>query len=116
MKTLKYYALAALCAFTLASCQPKEEKVLADYQSLIEQVEANGEEYTEEDWTKLSQEVEKISVIEKTCSFTDEQTEELGKKKGQLIRVIAEKKVKSLGKDVEGLINQGKGFLKGLTK
>lgn len=108
MKKLTYFlALTLMVLFT--SCQQTKKGVIADINNLIETIDEEGADYSEEQWEKANEKFEKFcEEAEELKDWTVEETAELAKAKAKYLGVQlkknSEKAAKSAGKALEGLM------------
>ena len=114
----KFVLLIISCLFIslLASCQSKEESTLSKFQAISEQLEQKGSDMTDEEWDKLQVKYTALLEDVKTCNFTDEQLEELGKLEAKITTLIIKKKGSDFGKSIKDVFKKGKSIVEGVKE
>lgn len=107
-------ALVAMCVMT--SCKSNEEEAIAKLDDLLERVERQGDEMSQDDWEKIYADYQSIGLDNEELNFTDEQREMVGRKTGQLLTEYAEHTGKNLGRQIQEAVKEGIGFVKGLIQ
>ena len=99
-------------AFCLSACSTKQGPI-NNLSSLAEEVQANGSNYTEEDWNAVAEELEVIeSEMEQyKDEYTDEDIKEIGRLKGILVAQYTKESVKSITSGVENAMKEAEGFV-----
>ena len=119
---MKHYLRTLLVAFIavmlLGSCKSKEERVLDRLQTMSEEIQKNGDNFSKEDWEKLYKEYTDIhaKILNKEYNFTDEQAHELGKLEGKIGKAFVKHSMSDFGKAADELIKKGSEFLKGILE
>jgi len=110
--------IAIMAIMLLGSCKSKEEKVLDQLQSMTENIQNNGDNFTSEDWEKLYQDYSALhnKILNDGYDFTDEQMRELGRLEGKLGKAFAKQSMSDFGKAAEEFIRKGTEFIKGITE
>lgn len=121
MKTKVLFVFAILfMAFTLTSCQTKEERFIGKMESLAERIDKNAETYDSEDWEAVLKEYAQLQEEAVKCDFTQEQYKELGRIEAKLTSVLTSEGAKSFGREFNSLLQNGKnfidGFMQGITE
>ncbi|MCR5191712.1 MAG: hypothetical protein K6D59_00280 [Bacteroidales bacterium] len=114
----KLLVIFACVAITLAfvSCSPVDRNI-NKLSKLVEMVEEDGANFTNEDWEYVSEEYREIkeSLSELRDKTTNEQRQEIGRLKARLGKAVAMGKVNSITGSFGGLIDELSGFVKGMT-
>ena len=119
---MKHYLRTLLVAFIavmlLGSCKSKEERVLDRLQTMSEEIQKNGDNFSKEDWEKRYKEYTDIhaKILNKEYNFTDEQAHELGKLEGKIGKAFVKHSMSDFGKAADELIKKGSEFLKGILE
>lgn len=116
MKKITLLILSCILYSAFTSCQSKEESVISKLQAISEQIEEKGDIMTDEDWNKLEQKHDEIMEYIKTCSFTDEQEEQLIKIESKIATQTLKQKGKDFGKSVKSILKKGKGIVDGIKE
>ena len=67
-KFLLVLVLFVISVFILSSCD-KQQGVIEDYTALVEEIETDGENFTEQDWEDLCQHCEIVDTLMQRSSF-----------------------------------------------
>ncbi|MBR5070211.1 MAG: hypothetical protein IKX25_12515 [Bacteroidales bacterium] len=115
---LRTLLVALVAVMLLVSCKSKEERVLDRLQTMSEQIQKNGDNFSKEDWEKLYKEYSDIhaKILNKEYNFTDEQMRELGKLEGKIGKAFVKHSMSDFGKAADELIKKGSEFLKGILE
>ncbi len=104
-----------LCMFFLSSCD-KEQGVIEDYAALVEEIESDGDNFTEKQWEDFSLRCDETESEMRECSFSKEQKQELRKLQGRMAAAIGKNSGKLLKDAAEDAIEQFKAFSQGLME
>ncbi len=118
----KYFKIGVLlisCSLFLAACN-QEQSVINDYASLVEEVETDGGNFSEQDWEDFTLRCEEVDEDMQKYTFTKEQQQELRKLQGRMAAAIGKhsaKLLKNAAKDAAEQIKAfSEGFMEGLTE
>lgn len=95
-----------------ASCETSQTPV-NELSSLLEKIDNNSENYSEEDWNNITNEFTEIEEELSKYEYTDEELKEIGRIKGQILAKMIKSAVKDLKKQMEDLSKQLEGGLEG---
>ncbi len=112
---MKKLILYIFISFVLLSCN-KEQDVIEDYASLIENVEQNGAEFTDQDWEDFSYESQDIEERMQNCSFSSEQKKEIAKLNVRLAVAIGKHSGTLLKDATKEVLNFMEGFSEGFME
>lgn len=98
----------------LSSCSTKQDPI-NDLAILVEDVQANGAFYSEDDWGYVTQQIDVIEneIEQYKNEYTDEECKEIGRLKGILLAQYAKNSVRSFKNGVENAINEAEGIVDG---
>lgn len=105
MKKIVYLFVGIFFCYLMVSCDSKQDPI-NELNNLAEEIEANGNNYTEEDWNNISNEIEEIDSELEKYQYTDEEQKEIGRLKAKLSYDIA---IKYGTKKAKQLFNQAFG-------
>lgn len=109
----------AVCLLLLVSCN-KEQSVINDYTALVEEVEANGDDFTEQQWEDYTQRCEEVETEMQQYDFNREQKQEIRKLQGRMAAAIGKHSgtiLKNAAKDVlEQIEAFSEGFMEGINE
>ena len=115
MKKVFLSLLVAGC-LCLASCESKES-CINDLKALVENVQENGGEFTEEQWDKANEKfgqlIEKINAYE---DLSEEEVKEVYKLQGQYSATVLKETGKNLKNQLKKAGEAINGFLDGLKE
>lgn len=111
--------LFVISVFILTSCD-KQQGVIEDYTALVEEIETDGENFTEQDWEDFSQRCENVETEMQQYSFDKEQKKELRKLQGRMAAAIGKHGgtiLKNAAKDaLEQIEAFSEGFMEGINE
>lgn len=113
------HLLLAVCLLLLVSCN-KEQSVINDYTALVEEVEANGDDFTEQQWEDYTQRCEEVETEMQQYDFNREQKQEIRKLQGRMAAAIGKHSgtiLKNAAKDaLEQIEAFSEGFMEGINE
>ncbi len=109
--TIAFFMLLSSC---LSACSTKQGAI-ANLADLTEEVQANGSNYSEDDWNAVAEELAAIeSEIEQYREeYTDEELKEIGRLKGVLLAQYTKYSVQSIKDGVENAMKEAEGLIDG---
>ena len=116
MKKITLLILTGILFSAITSCQSKEESVISKLQAISEQIEEKGDTMTDEDWNKLEKKNDELMKIVETCTFTDEQEEQLYIIESKIATQSIKQKGKDIGKSIKNLLKNSKGIVEGIKE
>ena len=118
-KILIVPVLFVISVVILTSCD-KQQGVIEDYTALVEEIETDGENFTEQDWEDFSQRCENVETEMQQYSFDKEQKKELRKLQGRMAAAIGKHGgtiLKNAAKDaLEQIEAFSEGFMEGINE
>ena len=108
--------LFTFCIACLCSCHSKQGPI-NDLADLTEDVKANYENYTEEDWNAFAEEYELIEqeLEEYQDQYSDEEKKEIGRLKGKCLAYITKYSVKSFKNSMDNALKEAEGIFEGFS-
>lgn len=105
-----------LCVISLSSCHSKESPI-KNLTELTEDVKANYENYSEDDWQSFAEELEMIEhdLEQYIEEYTDEEKKEIGKLKGICLGYAAKYSVNNFKNNMENVMKEMEGIIEGFT-
>lgn len=102
---------------TAISCNSKQDAI-SRLETLYEELQQNGEEYTADDWDAIITEMNDIDDVLKQnqSEYSDEEIKEIGRLKGLCLAQIAKYSVHSFKDQLKNVINEAEGMFEGLTE
>lgn len=111
MRKILITVIMLLC---VVSCD-SPQNAIRDLESLLNEIEANYQYYSDEDWENISVRYETIETELSQYKFTDEELKEIGRMKGKCLGYMMqhsindlEEEIRVFSKELEGGID---GFL-----
>ena len=100
--------------FCLFACSTKQEPI-SNLSALVEEVQANGSNYSENDWSVIAQELDAIEreMEQYKGEYTDEEIKEIGRLKGILLAQYTKYSVKNIKNGVENAMKEAEGLIDG---
>ena len=118
MKNLFLTVVTFVMLLGMISCD-SSQSAIRDLEVLLNEIEANYQSYSEEDWENMSLSYSAIEEELAKHEYTDEELKEIGRMKGRCLGYLTkqsikeiEKKLEDFGKELEGGIE---GFLEILS-
>ncbi len=98
--------------FTLSSCDPAQAAI-DDLEALTEDVEQNGDSFTDEDWNESINTFGRLLEETSQHEYTDEQRREIGRLKGRYIGALTQQKIKEWGDSISSWGSDVKNEIEG---
>lgn len=118
MKSSTFLLTALFCLFILCSCD-KKQHAIDNLSDLVEKVEKNASDYTEEDWAEVNQQYDKIIAEIDKYDYSSKDSKRISKLKGKYSGIKTRNTINNFvdgidktAKKVKGTIE---GFAEGLT-
>ena len=89
MRKILFTTLVCLTAF-LSACSSKQSPI-DDLSELAEELSANGDNYTEEEWESAAEQFEGITEDLEDHSYSDEEYRKIGKLKARVYHLFSSK-------------------------
>lgn len=115
MKKLRIFMVVVMIAVFVMACNTSQSAI-SDLESLVEKVEKNRKEYTEEDWTSVMKEYSTINESLKENEYTEEELKEIGRLKGRYVGLLTKSAMKVAGSQLKTLLKQFEGGMEGLSE
>lgn len=116
MRVLLTTIFTLFAMITLSSCQSQEERVVSRIEKLSARIDADGKNFSPEDWEEALEELEEIHDDMGDCEFTKEQLKAVGRADGKLTIIITKQAAKAMGRDVGTLMKNISTYAKGLKE
>ena len=104
-----------VCLFTFLSCNPKQ-RAIDNLSDLVEKVEKNASEYTEEDWVEVNQQYDKLIAEIDKYEYTGKESERISKLKGKYVGIKARNTISKFVDDIDKTAKEVKGAIEGFTE
>ena len=105
MNKLNVFLAAIAFSLGFSSCETSKTPI-SELSSLVEKVEDRYDEFTDEDWEKIEEELSKYD-------YSEEDLKEIGKLKGRIFAKMTKNAVKDFSKQIEDLGKQIEGGVEG---
>ena len=116
MRVLLTTIFTLFAMITLSSCQSQEERVVSRIEKLSARIDADGKNFSPEDWEEALEELEEIHDDMGECEFTKEQLKAVGRADGKLTIIITKQAAKAMGRDVGTLMKNISSYAKGFKE
>lgn len=116
MRSLITFIVTLFTVLTLSSCQSHEECVISRIDNLSARIEANGKDFSSDDWTEALKELEEIHEDMSNCNFTPEQLKKVGRADGKLTAIIVSEASKSLGDKASSFFENVGSYVNGFIE
>lgn len=109
------FTLVALLFLGFVSCDSSQSAV-RDLEMLLNEIEANYQSYSEEDWEDMLMSYSAIEEELAKHEYTDEELKEIGRIKGRCLGYLTKQSVKDLEKQLKDLSKEIEGGIEGLLE
>lgn len=109
------FTLVALLFLGFVSCDSSQSAV-RDLEMLLNEIEANYQSYSEEDWEDMLMSYYAIEEELAKHEYTDEELKEIGRIKGRCLGYLTKQSVKDLEKQLKDLSKEIEGGIEGLLE
>ena len=96
----------------IEGCANKPERYLNSLESIVEDVESNGNNYSSEDWEYCNQEFEAITeyLAESSDKLTPEQNREIGRLCARYHKAVVKNKINGISERISAIGEQVIGY------
>lgn len=115
MKHVNIFLIAIICSLLTISCNNAKTSI-DELSLLIEDIEENSDNYTDEDWEYVIEEYSLIEQEMENYEYTDEELREIGRLKGIFAMKIAKQVLKDYTEDIKDMQLQFEGGLDGIKE
>ena len=115
MKHVDIFLIAIICSLLAISCNNAKTNI-DELSLLIEDIEENSDNYTDEDWEYVIEEYSLIEQEMENYEYTDEELREIGRLKGIFAMKIAKQVLKDYTEDIKDMQLQFEGGLDGIKE
>lgn len=102
MNIFKLFLFLLISPLVFTSCETSQAPI-NELTSLLEKIDNNSENYSEEDWNNITNEFTEIEEELTKYEYTDEELKEIGRIKDIIIIKMTKSVVKDLTKQMEDL-------------
>lgn len=115
MKHVNIFLIAIICSLLAIFCNNAKTSI-DELSLLIEDIEENSDNYTDEDWEYVIEEYSLIEQEMENYEYTDEELREIGRLKGIFAMKIAKQVLKDYTEDIKDMQLQFEGGLDGIKE
>ncbi len=115
MRHVNIFLIAIICSLLAISCNNAKTSI-DELSLLIEDIEENSDNYTDEDWEYVIEEYSLIEQEMENYEYTDEELREIGRLKGIFAMKIAKQVLKDYTEDIKDMQLQFEGGLDGIKE
>ena len=115
MRNLFLTVVTFIMLLGMISCD-SSQSAIRDLEVLLNEIEANYQSYSEEDWENMSL---SYSVIEEELAkheYTDEELKEIGRMKGRCLGYLTKQSIKEIEKQLEDFGKELEGGIEGFLE
>ena len=115
MKHVNIFLIAIICSLLAISCNNAKTSI-DELSLLIEDIEENSDNYTDEDWEYVIEEYSLIEQEMENYEYTDEELRDIWRLKGIFPIKIAKQVLKDYTEDIKDMQLQFEGGLDGIKE
>jgi len=115
MKTSTFFLTALLCIFVLCSCD-KKQYAIDNLSDLVEKVEKNASDFTEEDWAEVDQQYDKIIAEIDKYDYSSDDSKRISKLKGKYSGLKTRNTFNKIVDGIDKTAKEVKGAIEGFTE
>lgn len=103
-----------VCLFALFSCNQRQ-RAIDNLSDLVEKVEKNASEYTEEEWTEVNQQYDEIIAEIEKYDYSSEDSERISKLKGKYAGIKTRNTISKFVDNIDKTAKEVKGAIEGFA-
>ena len=113
-----FTAFFFICIVAITISCTSRQNAVSRLESLYEELQQNGKEYTADDWDAIITEMNDIDDVLKQnqSEYSDEEIKEIGRLKGLCLAQIAKYSVHSFKDQLNNVIKEAEGLFEGFTE
>lgn len=108
--------LSVLFSLLLFSSCDKKQYAIGKLNNLVEKVEKNASQYTDDDWTKVNKEYDDLIAEIDKYDYSAEDTKRIAELKGKFVGIKAKNTIDSFMDGIDKAAKGLKGAIEGFTK
>lgn len=112
MKNLFLTVVTFVMLLGMISCD-SSQSAIRDLEVLLNEIEANYQSYSEEDWENMSLSYSAIEEELAKHEYTDEELKEIGRMKGRCLGYLTKQSIKEIEKQLEDFGKELEGGIEG---
>ena len=115
MKKVTLLTIVAFAILLFSSCD-KKQRAIDNLSDLVEKVEKNASEYTEEDWVEVNQQYDKLVAEIDKYDYSGKDSERISKLKGKYAGIKARNTISKFVDGIDKTAKEVKGAIEGFTE
>lgn len=115
MKKVNLLTIVAFAILLFSSCD-KKQRAIDNLGDLVEKVEKNASEYTEEDWVEVNQQYDKLVAEIDKYDYSGKDSERISKLKGKYAGIKARNTISKFVDGIDKTAKEVKGAIEGFTE
>lgn len=115
MKNLFLTVVTFVMLLGMISCD-SSQSAIRDLEVLLNEIEANYQSYSEEDWENMSLSYSAIEEELAKHEYTDEELKEIGRMKGRCLGYLTKQSIKEIEKQLEDFGKELEGSIEGFLE
>jgi hypothetical protein len=115
MKNLFLTVVSFVMLLGMISCD-SSQSAIRDLEVLLNEIEANYQSYSEEDWENMSLSYSAIEEELAKHEYTDEELKEIGRMKGRCLGYLTKQSIKEIEKQLEDFGKELEGGIEGFLE
>ena len=115
MKNLFLTVVTFVMLLGMISCD-SSQSAIRDLEVLLNEIEANYQSYSEEDWENMSLSYSAIEEELAKHEYTDEELKEIGRMKGRCLGYLTKQSIKEIEKQLEDFGKELEGGIEGFLE
>lgn len=112
MRKILITVIMLLC---VVSCD-SPQNAIRDLESLLNEIEANYQYYSDEDWDYITMRYDAIEEKLSTYQFTDEELKEIGRMKGKCLGYMTQESINNLEEEIRIFSKELEGGIEGFLE
>jgi hypothetical protein len=115
MRNLFLTVVTFVMLLGMISCD-SSQSAIRDLEVLLNEIEANYQSYSEEDWENMSLSYSAIEEELAKHEYTDEELKEIGRMKGRCLGYLTKQSIKEIEKQLEDFGKELEGSIEGFLE
>ena len=115
MRNLFLTVVTFVMLLGMISCD-SSQSAIRDLEVLLNEIEANYQSYSEEDWENMSLSYSAIEEELAKHEYTDEELKEIGRMKGRCLGYLTKQSIKEIEKQLEDFGKELEGGIEGFLE
>jgi len=115
MKKVTLFTIVAFAILLFSSCD-KKQRAIDNLSDLVEKVEKNASDYTEEDWAEVDQQFDKIIAEIDKYDYSSNDSKRISKLKGKYSGIRTRNSISKFVDGIDKAAKEVKGAIEGFTE